>query len=109
MSEPFRRVADELTRLARRELTEAAAIPIGENGLRRTLFAGFADRLAGAGVQRRRERLGKIGEQVVPVRRQVGRLQQKRVSLAHGKWRSAKAQRTPGRGGVTKRMPAGAA
>jgi len=41
-----RQVADELTRLARRELTEAAAVPIGENGLRRALFAGFADRLA---------------------------------------------------------------
>jgi ATP-dependent helicase HrpB len=41
-----RQVAEELTRLARRELADAAAAPIGENGLRRALFAGFADRLA---------------------------------------------------------------
>ena len=49
-----RRVADELTRLARRELTEAAAVPIGENGLRRALFAGFADRAGPAASRRRR-------------------------------------------------------
>ena len=39
-------MAEELTRLARRELTMPPRRPIGENGLRRALFAGFADRLA---------------------------------------------------------------